>query len=122
MCVYFNAEDRSRNSKQYDYKVVPGELWDENFGRYKIRRLLGQGSFGQVVEAVNLDDNTPVAIKIINRKRQYYEQAKEELRYLKILNKHDSEGLVGEKVLVRPAIAHLKVFDLLKGRVRPARG
>lgn len=48
-------------------------LDDENlegrliYGKYKIIEKIGQGSFGQVYSAVNINDNEMVALKLENR-------------------------------------------------------
>ncbi|EDQ92209.1 uncharacterized protein MONBRDRAFT_14418 [Monosiga brevicollis MX1] len=63
-----------------DYIVRIGELWND---RYEIRGLLGKGSFGQVVEAVDKETDTRVAVKIIKNKSAFREQARIEIELLK---------------------------------------
>uniref|UniRef100_M4C218 Protein kinase domain-containing protein n=1 Tax=Hyaloperonospora arabidopsidis (strain Emoy2) TaxID=559515 RepID=M4C218_HYAAE len=63
---------------------------DETFhnGRYLVRgRKLGAGSFGQVVEAQDLVTNEAVAIKIVQKKQQYTDQAQIEINILQRLHR-----------------------------------
>jgi dual-specificity kinase len=56
----------------------------------KIIRLLGQGTFGKVVEAVSATDRyNKVAIKIIRAVPKYREASAIEIRVLKALKEHD---------------------------------
>ncbi|KAL7422897.1 serine threonine protein kinase CMGC group [Cryptotrichosporon argae] len=58
-------------------------------GRYKIVRLLGQGTFGKVVEAKHIESRRKVAIKIIRAVQKYRDASKIEIRVLEALKKHD---------------------------------
>ncbi|OXG91888.1 dual-specificity kinase [Cryptococcus neoformans var. grubii Br795] len=58
-------------------------------GRYKIVRLLGQGTFGKVVEARHIETRRKVAIKVIRAVQKYREASKIEIRVLETLRKHD---------------------------------
>ena len=46
------------------------------FERYEIECVLGKGSFGQVVKAIDLETNEDVAIKVIKNKPAFFKQAK----------------------------------------------
>jgi dual specificity tyrosine-phosphorylation-regulated kinase 2/3/4 len=59
-----------------DYKIVPGD--HVNY-RYEILKILGTGSFGQVVEAIDHKTGSHVAIKIIKNKSRFHKQAQVEL-------------------------------------------
>ncbi|KAJ3201845.1 dual specificity protein kinase kns1 [Entophlyctis luteolus] len=62
--------------------------------RYQIVRLLGQGTFGKVVEAVDCTrNNSRVAIKIIRSVQKYHEAAKIEVKVLTALKKNDPMNL-----------------------------
>ena len=52
-------------------------------------RLLGQGTFGKVVEAVDTKTNTRVAIKIIRAIPKYRDASKIEVRVLQKLKERD---------------------------------
>ncbi|KAI9330754.1 kinase-like domain-containing protein [Obelidium mucronatum] len=66
---------------------------DDLTPRYKIIRLLGQGTFGKVVEAFDRTRNVNVAIKIIRSIQKYRDAAKVEVRVLSALKKHDPLNL-----------------------------
>lgn len=69
-----------------DYIIRPGEVWDD---RYEIGGVLGKGSFGQVVEAYDRVRRTTVAIKIVKSRPAFYNQARVELKILRILQQKD---------------------------------
>jgi serine/threonine protein kinase len=52
-------------------------------------KLLGQGTFAKVVEAIDTDTNTKVAIKIIKAIPKYREASKNEVRVLQKLRERD---------------------------------
>lgn len=52
-------------------------------------RLLGQGTFGKVVEAVDTQTNNKVAIKIIRAIPKYRDASKIEVRVLQKLKERD---------------------------------
>lgn len=57
--------------------------------RYEILELIGKGSFGQVVRALDHKTNQHVAIKIIRNKKRFHQQALVEVRILDELRKKD---------------------------------
>ncbi|KAK6204909.1 kinase-like domain-containing protein [Scheffersomyces amazonensis] len=66
----------------------------ENFAkRYTIIRLLGQGTFGKVVQCFDKINREHVAIKIIRNIQKYRDAAKIELRILSTLKKFDNKNL-----------------------------
>jgi dual-specificity kinase len=71
------------------YIVVPdAELTD----KYQIVRLLGQGTFGKVVQAHDRRRNKAVAVKIIRSVQKYRDASRIELRVLATLKANDSEN------------------------------
>ncbi|AEO69024.1 29db2ef8-18f8-4056-a00c-f6c2c7ba4e67 [Thermothielavioides terrestris] len=71
------------------YIVVPdNDLTD----RYQMIKLLGQGTFGKVVQARDKLSNKLVAIKIIRSVQKYREASKIELRVLETLRANDEEN------------------------------
>lgn len=59
----------------------------------KIVRLLGQGTFGKVVEARHIESRRKVAIKIIRAVQKYRDASKIEIRVLETLRKNDPANL-----------------------------
>ncbi|KAF8435522.1 kinase-like domain-containing protein [Terfezia claveryi] len=60
--------------------------------RYKITRLLGQGTFGKVVEAYDKEKRTSCAIKVIRSVQKYRDASRIELRVLSTLQYNDTEN------------------------------
>lgn len=58
-------------------------------GRYRILKLLGQGTFGKVVEAYDRINRKNVAVKIIKSIQKYRDASKIELRVLNTLREND---------------------------------
>ncbi|KAI8908497.1 kinase-like domain-containing protein [Gorgonomyces haynaldii] len=73
-----------------DYIVKEMEVWNEV---YLIEKLIGRGSFGQVVKAVHIETEEQVAIKIIKNKQSFTEQAQIEIQLLDALNIHQDPHL-----------------------------
>lgn len=73
-------------------------------------QLLLQGSFGQVVEAQDLVNKQIVAIKIVQKKQQYTEQAQTEINILQQLHlpqQHDATNHIGRFFFHRLALPSL---------------
>lgn len=68
------------------YQVQPGDILA---ARFKVRRILGYGAFGKVVECIDLKDRSFKAVKIIRAERHYIEEAKIEARILTRLKEFD---------------------------------
>ncbi|KAF9190941.1 dual specificity protein kinase kns1 [Haplosporangium sp. Z 11] len=74
------------DDKEGHYIVVP----DDDFtSRYKIIRLLGQGTFGKVVECYDRETGRHCAIKIIRAVQKYRDASKIEARVLTTLKRAD---------------------------------
>ncbi|KAB8297272.1 hypothetical protein EYC80_002634 [Monilinia laxa] len=118
----------AKNSKVDDedghYIVVP----DTNLTtQYSVLKLLGQGTFGKVVQAKDhLDNGKLVAIKIIRSVQKYRDASKIELRVLSTLKANDHENrnrcihlrdcfdYRGHICIVMDLLGQ-SVFDFLKG-------
>lgn len=74
--------------ENHNYIVRPGETFNN---RYMLEKVIGRGSFGQVVRAYDLREKTHVAIKIIKNNSLYVEQALSEVRMTSHLNRIDPE-------------------------------
>lgn len=83
----------SRNDKVDDedghYLVVDGTDLTE---RYSIVRLLGQGTFGKVVQAWDRKRQSEVAVKIIRSVQKYRDASRIELRVLSTLSQNDKQN------------------------------
>ncbi|KAI8829864.1 kinase-like domain-containing protein [Chytriomyces cf. hyalinus JEL632] len=86
----YAQQQQDCDDKDGHYIVRGGE---DLTARYKIIRLLGQGTFGKVVEAIDRTRNVKVAIKIIRSIQKYRDAAKVEVRVLTTLKKHDPSNL-----------------------------
>ncbi|KAJ2227977.1 serine threonine protein kinase CMGC group [Coemansia sp. RSA 485] len=95
------------------YIVVPGRDFTP---RFKIRRLLGQGTFGKVMECEDAVSNRLVAIKVIRAVPKYRDAAKTEIRVLQTLQRNDSKNMY-QCMHVNETFDHRNhvcmVFDLL---------
>ncbi|KAJ2922868.1 hypothetical protein H1R20_g14265, partial [Candolleomyces eurysporus] len=80
------AKGSSCDDKEGHYIIVPDDMI---YRRYRTVRLLGQGTFGKVVEAVDTQTNTRVAIKIIRAIPKYRDASKIEVRVLQKLKERD---------------------------------
>lgn len=76
----------SCDDKEGHYIIVPDDMIHR---RYRTVRLLGQGTFGKVVEAIDTENNTRVAIKIIRAIPKYRDASKIEVRVLQKLRERD---------------------------------
>lgn len=106
-----------------DYIVRTGELFNN---RYILKKVIGRGSFGQVVHAIDThDNNTHVAIKIIKNHSSYVDQALSEVRmtaYLNSIDPEDEHSIMrlrnkfiyrGHQCLVLELLSH-SLYDLLR--------
>ncbi|CAL1716783.1 unnamed protein product [Somion occarium] len=84
------TEDASKgpvpcDDKEGHYIIVP----DDMIYKHRTVRLLGQGTFGKVVEALDTETNKRVAIKIIRAIPKYRDASKIEVRVLQKLKERD---------------------------------
>ncbi|KPA86109.1 protein kinase-like protein [Leptomonas pyrrhocoris] len=117
-CKKINAVRGADNNDGFDdenfhYRVVVG---DHLLYRYEVLKVLGQGTFGIVVRALDHKLHTLVAIKIIKNKRNYTKQAQEEIKTLELLNRDDQEDEANIVQLLDSSVFrnhYLLVFELL---------
>lgn len=60
--------------------------------RYEILKIIGKGSFGQVIKAYDHKTQTYVSIKIVRNEKRFHRQAHEEIRILTHLRKQDKDN------------------------------
>jgi serine/threonine protein kinase len=75
--------------EQGHFYVVLGEDVDVSSGRYKILSLLGQGTFGKVVEAWDRKRKQYCAVKIVRNVPKYTRDAAVEVQYMQRLASAD---------------------------------
>jgi len=80
----------SCDDKEGHYIIVPDDIIHR---RYRTVRLLGQGTFGKVVEAVDNETSKRVAIKIIRAVPKYRDASKMEVRVLQKLKERDPRNV-----------------------------
>lgn len=71
------------------YQMVPH---DHIAYRYEVLKVLGKGSFGQVLKAYDHKNQTHVALKVIRNERRFHKQANEEVRLLEHLKRQDKDN------------------------------
>ncbi|XP_053205574.1 dual specificity tyrosine-phosphorylation-regulated kinase 4-like [Panonychus citri] len=68
-------------------------LHDHIFYRYEILEVIGKGSFGQVIKALDHKTGEHVALKIIRNKKRFHQQALVEVKILEHLAKKDKDAM-----------------------------
>lgn len=59
--------------------------------RYEVLKVIGKGSFGQVVKAFDHKLQDYVALKVVRNERRFHRQAQEEIRILDVLRNQDRQ-------------------------------
>ncbi|XP_011308531.1 dual specificity tyrosine-phosphorylation-regulated kinase 2 [Fopius arisanus] len=60
--------------------------------RYEVLKVIGKGSFGQVVKAYDHKIHEHIALKIVRNERRFHRQAQEEIRILANLREQDKDN------------------------------
>uniref|UniRef100_A0A5K3EG97 Protein kinase domain-containing protein n=1 Tax=Mesocestoides corti TaxID=53468 RepID=A0A5K3EG97_MESCO len=80
-------ESHEHHKRDKTQAVVPvGEVIKR---RFEVRKVLGEGSFGQVLECLDLHTQSRVAVKALKRLEDYQEAAKHEVDVLDAISKAD---------------------------------
>ncbi|KAL4660272.1 dual specificity tyrosine-phosphorylation-regulated kinase 2 isoform X1 [Arapaima gigas] len=66
-------------------------LHDHIAYRYEVLKVIGKGSFGQVVKAYDHKMHQHVALKMVRNEKRFHRQAAEEIRILEHLRKQDKD-------------------------------
>lgn len=61
--------------------------------RYEVLKVIGKGSFGQVIKAYDHRLQQYVALKLVRNEKRFHRQAEEEIRILDHLRKQDIENM-----------------------------
>ena len=61
--------------------------------RFEVIKVLGKGSFGQVLKAYDHKNQVHVALKIIRNEKRFHKQATEEVRILEHLKRQDKDNI-----------------------------
>lgn len=87
-----SGEVNEYDDENYDYII---HLEEVMMDRYTIKRNLGKGSFGQVIEVYDKEREHNVAVKIIKSKRSFMDQAQTEIKLLNELKANDPKNESG---------------------------
>lgn len=60
--------------------------------RYEVLKVLGKGSFGQVLKAYDHKTQTHIALKIVRNEKRFHRQAQEEIKILDHLRRQDKDN------------------------------
>jgi dual specificity tyrosine-phosphorylation-regulated kinase 2/3/4 len=60
--------------------------------RYEVLKVLGKGSFGQVLKCYDHKAQQHVAVKLVRNEKRFTRQAAEEIRILEAMRKQDKDG------------------------------
>lgn len=58
-------------------------------GRYYVTEYLGSAAFSKVAQAHDLHTGMDVCLKIIKNDKDFFDQSLDEIKLLKLVNKHD---------------------------------
>jgi hypothetical protein len=131
--IYFigaNAKKRSGigpNNSDYDneqgsYIHIPH---DHVAYRYEVLKIIGKGSFGQVVKAYDHKTREHVALKMVRNEKRFHRQAQEEIRILQHLRKQDKENTMNiihmydyfvfrNHMCITFELLHINLYELIK--------
>nr|CAI5847594.1 unnamed protein product [Callosobruchus analis] len=91
-CKIHGEQGGNQNGGYDDDSGSYNKVLHDHIGyRYEILEVIGKGSFGQVIRALDHMTNRHVAIKIIRNKKRFHHQALVEVRILDHLRKKDKE-------------------------------
>ncbi|XP_059609865.1 putative dual specificity tyrosine-phosphorylation-regulated kinase 3 homolog isoform X2 [Phlebotomus argentipes] len=83
------ANNSDYDNDQGSYIHIPH---DHVAYRYEVLKIIGKGSFGQVVKAYDHKTHQHVALKMVRNEKRFHKQAQEEIRILYHLRKQDKEN------------------------------
>lgn len=83
------ANNGGYDDEQGSYVHVPH---DHVSYRYEVIKVIGKGSFGQVVKAYDHCTHQLIALKMVRNERRFHRQAQEEIRILDHMRKQDKDN------------------------------
>lgn len=89
MGVIGGANNNDYDDEQGSYVFVPH---DHIAYRYEMLKVIGKGSFGQVIKVYDHKTQQHVALKIVRNEKRFHRQAQEEIRILQHLKKQDKDN------------------------------
>lgn len=84
-----HANNSEYDNEQGSYIHIPH---DHVAYRYEVLKVIGKGSFGQVVKAYDHKTHQHVALKMVRNEKRFHRQAQEEIRILEHLRKQDKDN------------------------------
>nr|CAB3240368.1 dual specificity tyrosine-phosphorylation-regulated kinase 2-like [Phallusia mammillata] len=87
--VVGGSNNNGYDDDQCSYIAVPH---DHISYRYEVLRVIGKGSFGQVLKVYDHKSQQHVALKIVRNEKRFHRQAAEEIRILEHLRKQDKDN------------------------------
>ncbi|XP_033746574.1 dual specificity tyrosine-phosphorylation-regulated kinase 2-like [Pecten maximus] len=87
--VVGGANNNGYDDEQGSYMQVPH---DHISYRYEVLKVIGKGSFGQVVKVYDHKAHDHVALKMVRNEKRFHRQAQEEIRILEHLKKQDKDN------------------------------
>jgi len=87
--VVGGASNSGYDDDQGSYVHVPH---DHVSYRYEVLKVIGKGSFGQVVKTYDHKTHQHVALKMVRNEKRFHRQAQEEIRILEHLKKQDKDN------------------------------
>lgn len=96
--VAAKAKQEAKKKAEANKKDIEHFQWEEGLllhSRYRVIRLLGDGTFGRVLLAADRKRNRQVAIKVIRNVEKYTRNAKREAEILKDIREADPEIAAG---------------------------
>ncbi|XP_075900352.1 dual specificity tyrosine-phosphorylation-regulated kinase 2 isoform X2 [Nelusetta ayraudi] len=87
--VMGGANNGGYDDDQGSYIQVPH---DHISYRYEVLKVIGKGSFGQVVKAFDHKTQSHLALKMVRNEKRFHRQAAEEIRILEHLRKQDKDS------------------------------
>lgn len=88
-CVAGGSNNSNFDDENGSYLLVSH---DHIAYRYEILKVIGKGSFGQVIKAYDHKHQQYVALKLVRNEKRFHRQAEEEIRILDHLRRQDTEG------------------------------